>query len=49
MIRDVLAPIVRSCPAESDSGTMFAGAALLRPAVDKIETFASAPSIQRTR
>jgi len=28
---------------------MFAGAALLRPAVDKIETFASAPSIQRTR
>ena len=43
----------RSCvpgfPAESGSGIVFAGAALLRPAVDKIETFASAPSVQRTR
>ena len=30
-------------PVESDSGIVFAGAALLRPAVDNVETFAVIP------
>jgi hypothetical protein len=51
MIRDVLASpsCVPGFPAESGSGIVFAGTALPRPAVDKMETFASAPSVQRTR